>query len=204
MDDCCYKLNSRQRKYLPLKYALDFILSLLGLVIFFLPMCLIALIQKLIEPHEPVFFVHDRIGKDGKPFCIVKFRSMKSVVDHYLPTSEAPPAEECMTPFGRFLRDSSLDELPQLFQVLAGKMSLVGPRPLIPQEKEIHRMRWEYGVYQLRPGITGWAQINGRDHVKGSKKVELDYEYLKRIGFFTDASILWKTVKAVVRQENVE
>ena len=101
------------------------------------------------------------------------------------------------------MRDSSIDELPQLFQVLTGKMSLIGPRPLIPQEEAVHRMREQAGVYQLRPGMTGWAQVNGRDLVEDNEKAEHDIEYLKAIGLKMDLKIFFLTIKKVFRKEDV-
>lgn len=110
---------------------------------------------------------------------------------------------ECVTKFGHFLRCTSLDELPQLFQVLSGKMSLIGPRPLILQEKKMHEMRWETGVYRLRPGLTGWAQVNGRRLLSDEKKIAFDREYMEKIGFFMDWKIFCMTVKQVIRREGV-
>lgn len=198
-----YQLNKRQRFYLRFKRAADFVLALAGLVVLLVPFGMIALLQKIDEPKEPVFFSHDRIGRYGRVFRITKFRSMKSAVNRYLPTNDAPPDGECMTKFGRFLRDSSIDELPQLFQVITGEMSLIGPRPLIPQEGDIHRKRAECGVYQLRPGITGWAQVNGRDFVNNDEKISYDREYMENISFSMDLKILWRTVKSVIRRENI-
>ena len=198
-----YRLSRRQRRYEKWKRAGDLTVSLLALALLLIPFGLIALGQKLSSPEEPVFFTQRRFGRGGHLFYVTKFRSMKSAVNHYLPTGQAELDESSMTRFGRFLRDTSIDELPQLFQVVSGKMSLVGPRPLIPQEREIHRMRRAAGIYQLRPGITGWAQINGRDYVNDEEKLAFDKEYLEGMSFAMDMKILWRTVKAVVKRENI-
>ena len=128
---------------------------------------------------------------------------MKSSAPHDCPTKDFNEGEQYITKWGRFLRDSSIDELPQLFQVLTGKMSLIGPRPLIPQEEAVHRMREQAGVYQLRPGMTGWAQVNGRDLVEDNEKAEHDIEYLKAIGLKMDLKIFFLTIKKVFRKEDV-
>lgn len=198
-----YELTSRQERYLHIKYALDFFAALIWLVLLIIPFLIIALIQKMLEPKEPVFFIQERIGQGGRPIHIIKFRTMNSTVNHYLSTNRAVPHIRDMTKFGKFLRDTSIDELPQLLHVLSGKMSLIGPRPLIPQEENVHRMRNESGVYQLRPGITGWAQVNGRDYLNDNDKVMFDREYMERLSFSMDAEIFFRTAKLVFRRENI-
>ena len=198
-----YKLNNRQKQYLHIKYTLDFFVALVLIVLLSIPFLILSLIQKIADPNEPVFFVQERIGQWGKPIHIIKFRTMKSSVDHYIPTNRAMHYNGDMTAFGKFLRDSSIDELPQLLHVLSGKMSLIGPHPLIPQEDNVHRMRKEAGVYQLRPGITGWAQVNGRDYVNDNDKVVFDREYLQRLGFYIDVKIFLRTAKLVFLRENI-
>lgn len=198
-----YEMTARQKAYLPVKYMLDKIVALAGLILLVVPFFVIALIQKIREPKESVFFVQERVGQYGKTIRIVKFRTMKSTFNPYLDTNHAAAHNGEMAKFERFLRNSSIDELPQLLQVLTGEMSLIGPRPLIPQEKEVHRMRMAAGVYQLRPGITGWAQINGRDYVSSDKKVALDRVYLEQVSLGTDIKILVKTVKQVLKQTDI-
>lgn len=200
MSQSKFQWTMRQKQYLKFKRVLDVVLSLLVILILFAPFLVVVLIQKLLDPKEPVFFVQERIGKSGNMFRILKLRSMKGVAEPNNPSCMVP-APETMTTFGRFLRESSIDEFPQFLQVLTGKMSIVGPRPLIPQEESIHRLREEYGVYQLRPGITGWAQVNGREKVKGEEKAALDREYMERIGFSMDAVILLRTIKAIFCRE---
>ena len=178
-----FNLSSYQKRYLTVKRLLDFLISLLALVVLTIPFALIAIIQKIVSPKEPVFFHQIRIGKNGQPFKLTKFRSMKCTAPRDCPTKDFSDDGQYITKWGRFLRDTSIDELPQLFQVISGKMSLIGPRPLIPQEESVHKMREQAGVYQLRPGMTGWAQINGRDFVEDEKKVELDRFYLQKNGY---------------------
>ena len=129
---------------------------------------------------------------------------MKSTAPHDCPTKDFSGGEQYITKFGRFLRDSSIDELPQLFQVLTGKMSLIGPRPLIPQEEAVHKMREQAGVYQLRPGMTGWAQVNGRDLVGDEEKVRLDEEYLHNVGLKMDLKVFTMTIKKVLGKKDIE
>ncbi len=188
-----YVLTPGQRRYLCLKRVLDIVLSLVLLALTGAPMLLVALAQKLASPSEPVFFCQQRVGRGEALFTVVKFRTMR--------TCASPGRPEDMTRLGRFLRASSIDELPQLFQVLSGKMSLIGPRPLVPQEKPVHVLRRAYGVYQLRPGITGWAQINGRDMVSDADKAALDRTYLEHVGFLMDWKIFWRTIGKVARRE---
>ena len=198
-----YVLTASQRYYLVFKRAADFIISLIALIILAIPFLIIAIIQKIVSPKEPVFFVQNRVGKDGKIIKVTKFRSMKSSAPHDCPTKDFNEGEQYITKWGRFLRDSSIDELPQLFQVLTGKMSLIGPRPLIPQEEVVHKMREQAGVYQLRPGMTGWAQVNGRDFVEDEEKVTFDRAYLEKIGLKIDIKILCMTVKKVVTKVDI-
>lgn len=190
-----YVLRPAQRRYLTVKRGLDALASLVLLALLAVPMLLVALAQKLTAPAEPVLFCQKRVGRGGKLFTMLKFRTM--------PAAETGKGPESATRLGRFLRSSSIDELPQLFLVLTGKMSLVGPRPLIPQEESVHALRRAAGVYQLRPGITGWAQINGRDLVSDEAKAAFDREYLERVSFGLDWKICWSTVGKVIGREGV-
>lgn len=192
-----YVLTAKQERYLRLKYGIDAVAAAVLLALFAAPMAVIALSLKLLSPGEPVLFRHRRLGENGKPFELVKFRTMRTA---------GPPgrAEERVTRFGRFLRSTSLDELPQLVHVLSGKMSLIGPRPLVPQEREVHELRMAYGVYRLRPGLTGWAQINGRDRVNAREKAWLDRQYLEHISFSLDWRIFWITVVKVLSRSDVQ
>lgn len=187
-----------------IKYILDFIISLAVLLVMCIPMVLIALILKATSPQETVLFRHERVGRNGKTFMLTKFRSMKSSAPQYMAAGYFENSEEYITRFGRILRSTSLDELPQLFQVLSGKMSLIGPRPLIPQEERVHQLRQEMGVYQLRPGISGWAQVNGRDLVPDDEKAAYDREYLENVSLAMDWKIFWITLKKVLLRKDIK
>lgn len=190
-------LTRRQKGYLAVRRVVDFAVALILLSLLCLPFLLIALIQKITAPKERVFFRQIRLCREEKEVRITKFRSMSSKAPPYLSKKDFQDTEQYTTRFGRFLRNTSIDELAQLFQVLSGALSLIGPRPLIPQETEVHRMRREAGVYQLRPGITGWAQVNGRDFLTDEEKVAYDREYLEKVGLKMDILIICKTVKKV-------
>ena len=151
-----------------MKRIFDFTVSLL-LIIFLSPVFLIVALVVLVDSGHPVIFRQYRVGKGNKLFYIYKFRTMR-VNTRNASTDDLSEAEQAITRSGRVLRKTSLDELPQLFNVLTGKMSFVGPRPLIPEEKEIRQLRKEYNVYSVRPGITGLAQINGRDMLSAEEK----------------------------------
>ncbi len=181
--------TAAQRRYLGLKRALDIVLSVLALAVLAVPMALIALLVKLSAPGRPVLFRQTRVGRAEQPFTLWKFRSMDG---------------ERITALGRFLRTASLDELPQLFQVLAGSMSLVGPRPLIPQETHIRALRRAGGVYRLRPGLTGLAQINGRDRLGDEEKASFDKQYAENVSLSLDTRILLATVGKVLRRADIE
>lgn len=178
------------------KRAADILLSFFGLVVMLIPMALVALAIYIDDPGK-VLFRQYRVGKDGKRFRFYKFRTMKEDTPKYLSTMEVEDPDQYITKLGKFLRKSSLDELPQLFNVLRGDMSLVGPRPLISDEYEIHQMRMRFGVYNVRPGVTGLAQINGRDTVGPAEKVRWDVKYVEHFGLLMDLKILLSTIPKV-------
>lgn len=191
------------RLYCHIKLAVDILISLLGIVILLLPMLVIGVAIFIDDPGK-VFFTQYRVGRKGKRFKLYKFRTMRKDAPKYMATAELQETDDYITRVGRFLRMSSLDELPQLLNVLKGDMSLVGPRPLISDEYEIHAMRMRFGVYNIRPGITGLAQINGRDLVTAEKKLRLDVEYLQRFGFWSDVKILLATLPKILTREGIE
>ncbi len=168
---------------------------------FGLPMLLVALLVKLTSP-GPVLYWSDRVGVGNGIFQMPKFRTMRidtpPVATHLMKNSDA-----YLTPIGPFLRKSSLDELPQLWSVLKGDMSFVGPRPALFNQDDLIALRTEKGVHQLIPGITGWAQINGRDDIPIPRKVEYDEYYLNHKSFFFDLKILFLTFLKVARADNV-
>ena len=183
------------------KRALDIILACVMLVILSLPMLIIALVIKL-DSSGGVIFKQTRIGRGGEPFVCYKFRSMLADAPHDLPSAEFD-APEYITPVGRFLRRTSLDELPQIVNVIKGDMSFVGVRPLIPCEEALHKGRALCGAYELRPGITGLAQICGRDMISDAEKLGFDAEYAKNVGFALDVRIFFLTFSRVLRREDI-
>ncbi len=184
-----------------MKRAFDFTVSLLLIIILFPLFVLISLIV-LIDAGTPVIFRQYRVGKDNKLFYIYKFRTMRRNARNAA-TADLKDSDKLITKSGRFLRKTSLDELPQLVNVLLGDMSFVGPRPLIPEEKEIRALRKKYNVYSVRPGITGWAQINGRDMLSIEEKALFDKEYIDKQSIGFDIKILFKTVLVVLKRENI-
>lgn len=178
------------------KRAADIVLSALALAVLLVPMALLALAIYIDDP-GPVLFEQKRVGRGGKRFPFYKFRTMRVDTPKYLSTMELEDPERYITRLGRGLRRLSLDELPQLFNVLRGDMSLVGPRPLISDEYEVHQMRVRFGVYAIRPGITGLAQVNGRDRCTPGDKVRWDVKYLENYGVWQDVKILFSTLPKV-------
>ena len=184
-----------------MKRLFDFTVSLV-LVIMLIPIFLIISIIIAIDAGSPVIYKQYRVGKDNKLFYIYKFRTMKNNT-RLAATKDLTEAESVITKSGRFLRKTSLDEMPQLFNVLKGDMSFVGPRPLIPEEKEIRVLRKEYNIYSVRPGITGWAQVNGRDMLSDEEKALFDKEYIDKQSVWFDIKILFRTVFVVLKRENI-
>ncbi len=184
-----------------MKRFFDFTVSLL-LIIVLSPIFLIISLIVLIDAGSPVVFKQYRVGKGNKLFYIYKFRTMKNNTRNTA-TAKLKEADRQITKSGRFLRKTSLDELPQLVNVLLGHMSFVGPRPLIPEEKEIRNLRKKYDVYSVRPGITGWAQVNGRDMLSNKEKALFDKEYIDKQSLWFDIKIMFKTVAVVLKRENI-
>ena len=188
--------------YLFWKRTADLLLSAMLLLLLSLPLLFIGILVRLTSK-GPAIFRQERIGKEGKPFLCYKFRTMYLWAPHDCPTAELTDAERLVTPLGRLLRRASLDELPQLWNVLVGDMSVVGPRPLIPKEEEAHHLRRQYGVYRVRPGITGLAQISGRDLLSDREKARLDAEYVRRLSLGEDLRILFQTFVRVCSGDGV-
>lgn len=166
-------------------------------------MLVIALIIKLDSPKEPVLFKQIRVGKNDLPFTILKFRSMSKDAPHQMATENFENPKAYITSVGKVIRKTSLDELPQLFNVLKGDMSIIGPRPLIPTEKDVLEMRDKYGASSILPGITGLAQVHGRDEVSDKDKATYDSEYVISMSFSLDFSIILKTVFDVIRSKGI-
>jgi len=190
------------KKYSVIKRFLDIIISYVLLTICYLPIIAIAVIIK-INDGGPVIFRQIRIGIHGKKFVCYKFRTMKTNAPSYLSTNEFTDSDMYITSVGAFLRQTSLDELPQLFNVLAGDMSIVGPRPLIEKERNIHELRELWGVYSIRPGITGLSQICGRDNLSDIRKAECDAIYVENISLKNDIKIFCVTLKRVFKREEI-
>ena len=184
------------------KRSLDVMLSGMGLLVLLIPFCIIGAVIYLDDPGE-ILFRQNRVGRGGRTFCLYKFRTMKQNAPHSVATKDMHDPEQYVTRVGQFLRKTSLDELPQLINILRGDMSLVGPRPLIPEERNIHEMRSRQGVYTMRPGLTGLAQINGRDLVADEDKVRYDVRYLENMSLRLDFKILLATVPKVLGGEGV-
>lgn len=185
-----------------MKRLFDFVMSLIGIVVLSPIILIVALAVKFTSP-GPMLFKQRRIGKNNVEFEIYKFRTMRIDTPN-VPTHLLENPEQWITPVGKFLRKTSLDELPQLFNILKGEMSIVGPRPALYNQIDLKEMRTEAGVHKLVPGLTGWAQINGRDEIPLSLKVKLDKEYLMKKGFFFDIKIIFMTALSVIKSEGVQ
>lgn len=183
------------------KRLFDFLAALAAAIVFSIPILIVALAVRLTSP-GPVLYWSDRVGRGNKIFHMPKFRSMRTdtpaVATHLLKDPKI-----YLTPIGSFLRKSSLDELPQLLCILKGEMSIVGPRPALFNQHDLIALRTECGVDKLLPGLTGWAQVNGRDELPIPQKVALDEDYLQRRSFFLDLKIIALTALKVVRRDGV-
>jgi len=184
-----------------MKRTFDLFFSILASLFLLIPLVLVAALVHLTSK-GPALYWSDRVGQHNKLFQMPKFRSMlvgtPAVATHLL----ADPSVY-LTPIGSFLRKSSLDELPQLWSILKGDMSFVGPRPALFNQDDLVTLRTQHGVHVLVPGLTGWAQVNGRDELPIPEKVKLDVEYLQRCSFWFDIRILWMTFLKVVRRDGV-
>ena len=184
-----------------MKRVFDILLGCLAALIFFVPVLLVAMAVRLTSK-GPALYWSDRVGRKNVIFKMPKFRSMRvgtpAVATHLL-----ADARSHLTPIGSFLRKSSLDELPQLWSILAGDMSFVGPRPALFNQQDLIALRSERGVHTLVPGLTGWAQVNGRDELPIPEKVKLDVAYLQRQSLWFDVRILWLTFVKVLRRDGV-
>ena len=188
--------------YTHVKRVLGLALSALLLVLLSPLLLALALVVKLTSP-GPVFFRQKRVGLNKSHFMIYKFRTMRTDAPKDQPTHLLKNPQAFITPVGAFLRKSSLDELPQLINVLKGEMALVGPRPALWNQFDLIAERDKYGANAVRPGLTGWAQINGRDELPIDVKARLDGEYVRRMGFWFDLRCLLGTVLSVARAEGV-
>ena len=184
-----------------MKRLFDLLLALCAAVVLAFPVAMVAVAVRLTSA-GPALYWSDRVGRGNKIFKMPKFRSMRvgtpAVATHLL-----ADARSHLTPIGSFLRKSSLDELPQLWSILVGDMSFVGPRPALFNQHDLIALRTQHGVHELVPGLTGWAQVNGRDELPIPDKVKLDVEYLQRQSLWFDIRILWLTFVKVLRRDGV-
>lgn len=188
--------------YLKVKRLLDFTLSLIALIILFIPFVIIGIVIK-IESKGPVFFKQERIGKNKNHFFIYKFRSMRTDAPKDMPTHLLNNATSYITKSGNFLRKTSLDELPQLINILKGEMSIVGPRPALWNQDDLVAERDKYGANDVRPGLTGLAQVNGRDELEIPIKAKFDGDYVENISFMQDVKIILLTVMKIFKREGI-
>ena len=185
-----------------MKRIFDFILATVATLMFLLPLLLISIVVKATSV-GPILYWSQRVGRNNHLFWMPKFRTMQSntptVATHLLDNPQ-----QWLTPIGSFLRKTSLDELPQLWPILKGQMSFVGPRPALFNQQDLIEFRTEKGVHTLTPGLTGWAQINGRDELPIPQKVAFDLEYLERQSFIFDLKIILKTFLKVIQHDGVQ
>ena len=184
------------------KRAIDTVLSFIGLVVLS-PIFLILIVAIKIDDPGTVFFAQKRVGEQKKHFMLYKFRTMKMSTPHDTPTHLLENPEQYITRVGRFLRKSSLDELPQIWNILRGDMSIIGPRPALWNQFDLIEERDTYGANDVRPGLTGWAQINGRDELEIPVKAKLDGEYVERMSFGFDCRCFFGTITSVLRSDGV-
>lgn len=181
---------------------MDTVFALMGIVCFFWLYIIIA-IAIVIDDPGPILFRQERVGIHKKPFRILKFRTMKMDTPHDVPTHLLKNPDQYITRVGKFLRKTSLDEIPQLFNIVKGDMSIVAPRPALFSQEDLLEARDQYGANDIRPGLTGWAQINGRDELEIADKARLDGEYVQNISFLFDCKCFFGTFIKVLRHDGV-
>lgn len=195
-------LNRRQRIYIGFKYAMDFILALAAITVLS-PVFLIIAVLIVVDDPGPVIFTQNRVGNHKKIFKLYKFRTMKVCTPHDVPTHLLQNPEQYITKVGRVLRKTSLDELPQFFNILFGQLSLCAPRPALYNQYDLIAERDKCGANDIRPGLTGWAQINGRDELAIPEKAKLDQYYVEHIGLLMDIKCFFGTFLPVLRQDGI-
>lgn len=185
-----------------IKRIIDIVMSLIGIIIL-CPVFLILVIAIKIDSRGSIFFKQKRVGIHKTYFNILKFRTMYIDTPKDMPTHMLSNPEQYITKVGKFLRKTSLDELPQMFNILKGDMSIIGPRPALWNQYDLIEERDKYGANDVMPGLTGWAQINGRDELEIPVKAKLDGEYVKKLSFSFDVKCFWKTVISVLKHDGV-
>ena len=185
-----------------LKRVLDFFMSLLGIVVLSPIFLILAIIIKLTSP-GPILFKQKRVGKNKSHFNILKFRTMRTDTPKDCPTHLLSNPDQYITKIGKFMRKTSLDELPQLFNILKGDMAIIGPRPALWNQYDLIEERDKYKANDIKPGLTGWAQINGRDELEIDVKAALDGEYIEKMSFLFDCKCFFGTITSVLKSDGV-
>ncbi len=185
-----------------IKRLIDILLSFIGIVVLAIPMFIVAVIIKKEDP-GPALFTQKRVGAGKSYFNLYKFRSMRMDTPHDVPTHMLENPEQYILKSGAFIRKTSIDELPQMFNILKGDMSIIGPRPALWNQEDLIAERDKYGANDIRPGLTGWAQINGRDELPIFEKARLDGEYAEKICFAFDCKCFFGTIGKVIRGDGV-
>ncbi len=184
------------------KRLIDIVLSGVGLIVLAIPMLIVAIIIRCQDP-GPVIFKQKRVGKNKKHFSLYKFRSMRLDTPHDVPTHMLENPEQYILKIGGFIRKTSIDEIPQLWNIFKGDMSIIGPRPALWNQDDLIAERDKYGANDIKPGLTGWAQINGRDELEIPVKAKLDGEYVEKMGFKMDVKCFFGTIKSVLKSDGV-
>ena len=188
--------------YMRLKRVIDILLSLLGMVVL-APVFLVLIIAIKLDSPGPILFRQKRVGIHKSYFCILKFRTMRIDTPKDMPTHLLENPEQCITRVGKFLRKTSLDELPQIWNIFIGEMSVIGPRPALWNQYDLIEERDKYGANDVPVGLTGWAQINGRDELLIDAKAQFDGEYVEKISFLFDCKCFFSTIGKVLKREDV-
>lgn len=189
--------------YKIVKRWIDIIGAICGLIFLFPLFVILALVIKL-DSKGPIFFRQRRLGRDKKEFYILKFRTMKQDTPANIPTHQLRDAKQYLTRSGKWLRKMSLDELPQLVNILKGDMSFIGPRPALWNQEDLIRKREQYGANHVPVGLSGWAQVNGRDKLSIEEKAKLDGEYARQFGFLMDVKCFLWTIRCVIKKEGIQ
>ena len=192
----------KKRIYFAIKRILDIILSIIILIIL-CPFLIIFSIIIKVESEGPILFKQKRVGKNKKIFTIYKFRTMRTDTPKDMPTHMLKNAESYITKFGNIMRKTSIDELPQLFNIVKGDMSIIGPRPALWNQNDLIKERDKYYANDIRPGLTGWAQVNGRDELEIPVKAKYDGEYVEKMSLWFDVKIFFKTIINVFKHEGI-
>jgi len=195
-------LSRSQKTYMGMKRCMDFLIALVALLLFWWVFAILCIAIKLDSP-GPIFFKQKRVGLHKTHFNILKFRTMRIDTPKDMPTHMLSNPDQYITKVGKFLRKSSLDELPQIINILKGEMSIVGPRPALWNQYDLIEERDKYGANDVVPGLTGWAQINGRDELEIPVKAKLDGEYVEKFGLVMDMKCFFGTITAVLFHKGV-